>query len=96
MPNDAPSTRILIADVWISPRVLEKLETKHSVRERDVEEALVLTHRVEARWDFSEEHECWRVLAVGVTDSGGVLKAALYPVDEHCGRWRLGTAFWAR
>jgi hypothetical protein len=96
MSLDGRPTRILIAQILISPRVLEKIGSKHGVSEQDVRQAFILTHRVEARWDLSEEHECWRVLAVGVTYSGGLLKAALYPVDEHRGCWRLGTAFWAR
>lgn len=95
MPDDGRPTRILIVDLSISPRVLEKISSKHGVSPEDVQEALVLTHRVEARWDFSEEHECWRILAIGVSRSGRALKAALYPVDEYSGRWRLGTAFWA-
>jgi hypothetical protein len=95
LPSDGPPIRILIVDVLISSRVLDKISSKHGVNEQDVREALVLTNRVSARWDFSEEHESWRVLAIGVTDTGHILKAALYPVEEISGIWRLGTAFWA-
>ncbi|MGH9291931.1 MAG: hypothetical protein ACRDZ6_04015 [Acidimicrobiales bacterium] len=90
--------RILIADLWVSPHVRAKIIAKHNVTEAEVREAFVLNDRVQARWDFSEEHDCWRILAVSLASrrKGDTLKVALYPVDEMRGLWRLGTAFRAK
>jgi len=72
--------------------LLAKILNKHHVTFDEVREAVVLTDVEGSRWDYSERHGGWRQLVIGTTYRARRLFIVLYPVDEHEGLWRLGTA----
>lgn len=86
-----------IAEVRISPNVRDKIMTKHNISEHEIREAFQVPARLlSARWDWSEEQLCWRLLVVGVTYTHRTIKGVLYPtiIDDEI--WWLGTAFAAK
>lgn len=59
----------------------------------EVDEALVFTRLVRARWHYHPEHGR-RLLVTGTTYARRRLNAVLYPADESEGVWWLGTAMY--
>lgn len=81
------------------------IRTKHKVVEFEAREAFQAPARLrEAGWDWCEEHGCWRLLVIGTTYSGRVLRGSLFParpyrdrahvpLDDNTETWWLGTAW---
>lgn len=74
--------------------MVEKLLNKHDgITIEEVREAVLLTEVERSSWDWDEDpSRGWRLLIIGHTALGRRLLVVLYPVDEHDGVWRLGTA----
>lgn len=80
---------VYIAIVEISPAMAQKIQSKHGVTPAEVREACQQYTR--AGWHDDPEHGR-RLLLVGVTSAGRVLKVILQPVYPRDGVWRLRTA----
>jgi hypothetical protein len=79
--------------IEISPAMAEKIQSKHGVTPDEVREAC--TGQVRGGWHDHPEYGR-RLLVVGTTAGGRVLKVILQPVDVTDGTWRLRTALVAR
>lgn len=81
-----------IAEIRISNRVREKVAAKHGISQAEVFEAFKFPAKLlRAGWDWSEEHQCYRLLAEGETSEHVILKGVLYPANQDEGIWWLAT-----
>lgn len=84
----ADVTKVYIGYVEISPAMASKIQSKHGVTPHEVRDACA--GHLMTRWHVHEEYGR-RLLVVGRTDGGRLLKVILQPVDESDGTWRLRT-----
>lgn len=86
-----PRRRVWIAEVLFRPEVAHKIETKHRVTPRDVEEAVRFYAHREARW---HNHRLYsrRLIVRGKTFDQVPLIVYLAPVNEADGIWECRTA----
>ena len=83
---------VYVAWLDCSSDVEAKINSKHGVTLDEAREAIMYPSRLRrAVWDEDPERGR-RLIARGVTRSGRVIQAVLYPVDPADGVWRLGTA----
>ena len=82
---------VYIGHIEVDATVLDKIRRKHHLTVAEVREALQWPARPDVRWEDHSEHGL-RLVAVGQTATGRNLMAALRPVDETDGTWRLCTA----
>lgn len=75
--------------VIIDPGIADKIRVKHNITPEQVREAC--GGHIQARWHVHPEYG-WRLLVIGETYEGRVLKMILHAVDEADGTWRLATA----
>jgi hypothetical protein len=85
-------SRFYIGHVEISAAMGQKITSKHGVTPDEVREACQTPGRyLRASWHDDPRHGR-RLLVIGRTNAGRVLKIVLQPVDVADGTWRLRTA----
>lgn len=80
-----------IAWIDISPRIAQKIASKHFVTVKEVREAFQNTRLLRSGFEL-DSSESLRLLCQGTTYNGRILSAILYPSDRE-GTWRLATCF---
>jgi uncharacterized DUF497 family protein len=84
--------KVYIGLIAISPAMAQKIMTKHGVTPEEVREACQAPNRyLRAAWHDHPEYGR-RLIVVGSTSGGRVLKVILQPVDLTDGTFRLRTA----
>jgi len=84
--------QVYVAVIDCSADVLAKINGKHGVTLDEVRDAVLYPSRLRrAVWVWDADRGS-RLVAEGVTRSGRVIRAILYPVNTADGTWRLGTA----
>jgi hypothetical protein len=82
-----------IYDVEISDWVKAKINAKKpGVTASEVWEVCYDRGRHNARWHNDPNHGGLRLLVMGRTSGGRLLRIILHPVDVELGKWRLKTA----
>lgn len=81
-----------IMEIRISPAVEFKLRSKHQLSGDIVREAIQYPAKSRCHWQFHNIYG-WRLQAFGFLDSGYVVVAYLYQIDDSYEIWSLGTAF---
>ena len=85
---------VYIAHIDISPRMAEKLASKHGVTADEVREAFELPGKPQRGvWHYDREHGGWRLYVRGRTGAGRRVLGILQPVDRRNDRWRVRTAY---
>ena len=80
-----------IAEVWFSPEVADKIQSKHHLTPREVEEAVRLYAGIRARWHDHPVHGR-RLIVIGETFAGLRIIAILRQIDQASGTWECRTA----
>ncbi len=84
--------QVYIAHIDCSQEVLAKINSKHGVTIDEVRQVCLYPSRPRrAAWAWDSRRGS-RLVVEGVTRSGRIVRAVLYPVDLADGTWRLGTA----
>jgi hypothetical protein len=76
--------------IEISPRVNEKINSRHGVSSLDVEDASVNVEY--SRWDTNDQGQR-RLFVVGRCGAGRRIMLVLFPRNGQPGWWNLATAF---